>query len=131
MKKGFFIALLFAAFFFAACKNTVPKQPAGTEIAPGVTRLSNSQVCMVNNRFMNKEQTPVPVNNSVYYGCCEKCVEALKNDSTFRYALDEYTHQKVDKANAVILLKPASDEEVLYFATEENAVQYSRASKGK
>lgn len=90
----------------------------------GITPLLNSQVCMVNDRFMNKEQIPVPVGNQVYYGCCEGCVTALTSSSAVRFAPDPLTAQFVDKARAFIVLKPGSKDEVLYFMSEVNAQKY-------
>ena len=90
----------------------------------GITKLSNSQVCMINNRFMNSEQIPVPLNHKIYYGCCEGCVKALNEDSTSHYTSDPLSGEQVDKAIAFIIGKPGSKEDVLYFKTETNAKEY-------
>ena len=90
----------------------------------GITKLSNSQVCMINNRFMNSEQIAVPLNHKIYYGCCEGCVKALKEDSTSHYIADPLSGEHVDKAIAFIIGKPGSKEDVLYFKTETNAKDY-------
>lgn len=95
-------------------------QIAGTS----VSRLLNSQVCMINNRFMNKDQIPVPVNEKTYYGCCEGCVAKLKNDAASRYSPDPLTGERVDKALAVIIVKPGTKDEVLYFKSESNVKKY-------
>lgn len=90
----------------------------------GITKLVNSQVCMINNRFMNSEQIAVPLNEKTYYGCCEGCVKALKDDSTTHYIPDPLSGEQVDKAVAFIIGKPGSKEDVLYFKTETNAKEY-------
>lgn len=90
----------------------------------GITKLSNSQVCMINNRFMNSEQIAVPLNHKIYYGCCEGCVKALNEDSTSHYTSDPLSGEQVDKAIAFIIGKPGSKEDVLYFKTETNAKEY-------
>ena len=90
----------------------------------GITRLVNSQVCMINNRFMNSEQIAVPLNDKTYYGCCEGCVKALKDDSITHYTADPLSGEQVDKAIAFIIGKPGSKEDVLYFKTETNAREY-------
>lgn len=89
-----------------------------------VTRLPNSQVCMVNNRFMNSEQIPVPLEGKTYYGCCEGCVKMLKEDPTSHFTIDSLSGEQVDKAIAFIIGKPGSKEDVLYFTSEENARKY-------
>ncbi|MFZ6023099.1 MAG: TRASH domain-containing protein [Bacteroidota bacterium] len=90
----------------------------------GITKLVNSQVCMINNRFMNSEQIAVPLNEKTYYGCCEGCVKALKEDSTTHYIPDPLSGEQVDKAIAFIIGKPGSKEDVFYFKTETNAREY-------
>ena len=90
----------------------------------GITKLSNSQVCMINNRFMNSEQIAVPLNDKIYYGCCEGCVKALNEDSTSHYTSDPLSGEQVDKAIAFIIGKPGSKEDVLYFKNEKNAREY-------
>jgi hypothetical protein len=87
-------------------------------------QLVNSQVCMVNDQFMNKEQIPVRVGSKMYYGCCEGCVATLKNKITARTATDPLTEESVDKASAFIIIKPGTKDEVLYFASAANAKNY-------
>jgi len=89
-----------------------------------ITKLPNKQVCMINNRFMNSDQIAVSIDNRIYYGCCEGCVKALKDDSTTHYTADPLSGEQVDKAIAFIIGKPGSKEDVLYFKTETNAREY-------
>jgi YHS domain-containing protein len=90
----------------------------------GITKLPNSQVCMVNNRFMNSEQIAVPVEGKTYYGCCEGCVKTLKEVPTSHFATDALSGEQVDKAIAFIIGKPGTKEEVFYFTSEANAREY-------
>lgn len=87
-------------------------------------KLESSLVCYVNNAYMGKEQIPVEVEGKIYYGCCEGCVDKLKNKRETRYALDPMTGKEVDKALAYIVLKPNGNGEVLYFESEENYIKY-------
>ena len=96
----------------------------GPIILNGVRQLANNQVCMVNNRFMEKDQIPVLTGNKMYYGCCEGCVAALRKDELYHYAEDPTTGQLVDKSLAVIILKPGSSEDVLYFSSIETAKKF-------
>jgi YHS domain-containing protein len=89
-----------------------------------IKRLPNSQVCMVNNRFMNSEQIPVPVEGKTYYGCCQGCVKMLNENPTSRFAADPLSGEQVDKAMAFIVGKPGSKEDVLYFKSETNVREY-------
>ena len=101
--------------------------PANTKIknqGTGIDKLLNSQVCIVNDRFMCKDQIPVPVNDKTYYGCCEGCVAKIKNDSTSRYTSDPLTEEMVDKALAVIIVKPGTKDDVLYFKSETSVKKY-------
>ena len=89
-----------------------------------ITKLANNQVCMVNNRFLNSNQIPVPINGKTYYGCCEGCVKVLKEDPASHITYDLLSNEEVDKAIAFIIGKPGSFQDVLYFKSEENATVY-------
>lgn len=124
-------SLLFVVLLFTSCSGSGSSKPEGQAIAPGVIQLRNKQVCMVNDRYFNKDQMPVPVNNKVYYGCCAACVGALQNNTASRYAPDALTQEKVDKATAVIIPKPGTEDGVLYFASATNAIKYMQRSTAK
>ena len=134
MKNKSLIALVLVVMTLISCtsgeekaKNNNLNSTVGSRIQiPGtdIYKLLNSEVCMVNNKFMSKEQIPVPVGNKTYYGCCAGCVSKLKNDATSRYAPDPLTKEMVDKAIAVIIVKPGTKDEVLYFKSESNLKKY-------
>ncbi len=136
MKNFLFIISTCMLLLFASCNtenqkeknsvqssSTIPSQ-AMHEIMPGVKQVSNSQVCMVNNKYMDKDQIPVPINGKTYYGCCPGCVANLKSDTTYRFATDPETGERVDKSEAVIIIKPDTKDEALYFRSEANAKNY-------
>ncbi|MBI4745693.1 MAG: TRASH domain-containing protein [Deltaproteobacteria bacterium] len=77
-----------------------------------------SHVCMVNNEVMGKPQIPVKVGEQTYYGCCKMCEGTLKKDRKARYSIDPVSGREVDKAKAIIGVKP--DGGVLYFENERN-----------
>lgn len=133
MKKITFIILSFVVSLYSCSsesqnitknKNANTIQPASDIPTDSIKQIPNKQVCMVNNKFMNKDQTPVPVGENIYYGCCQGCVSALKNDTTSRFIFDPETGEEVDKANAFIIIKPGSKDEVLYFKSETTAKKY-------
>ncbi len=88
------------------------------------TPLKTSYVCMVNNKYMGKEQIPVEYKDKVYYGCCQGCVKNLQNNRSVRYSVDPLTGKEVDKATAYIVMQPGKSGEVFYFESEENYKKY-------
>ncbi len=88
--------------------------------------LKTSYVCMVNNKYLGKEQIPVEYKDKVYYGCCQGCVKNLQNNRSVRYSVDPLTGKEVDKAIAYIVLKPDESGEVFYFESEANYNQYKK-----
>lgn len=100
--------------------TTIQKEKVVT-ITKKSAKLKSSEVCYVNNAFMRSEQIPVIVDGKTYYGCCQGCVSKLKNNlNGVRFDVDPLTGEKVDKATAYIVLKPNSNSDVLYFASEKN-----------
>ena len=93
--------------------------------------VENELVCMVNDAYMGVAQIPVEVENKTYYGCCEMCETKLKDSIHYRYAIDPYSGEKVDKAQAYIVLKSSSDIGIHYFKSEENYQAYARKQEGK
>lgn len=88
-------------------------------------KVPNSQVCMVNNAYMGKDQFEVPYDGKTYYGCCNMYVERIPNDESARSAIDPFTNKKVDKANAYIVLKDQMGN-VDYFENEENYRKFNQ-----
>lgn len=120
IKKMSFLLFILA---LAGCTSSGVKNEKVTGSIE-VESLPVNQVCMINNAFMGKDQIPVPVGNKVYYGCCEGCVDKLTNIEETRYATDPLTGQKVDKADAFVVLKPGGST-VLYFASKEHYLTFS------
>ena len=82
---------------------------------------------MVNNAYMGKKQVPVQFDNKTYYGCCNMCVNTIKNKRQVRYARDPVTGKEVDKALAFIVLKPGIDNgDVLYFESEASYKKFKQ-----
>ena len=111
----------------------VPVPPAALTAAPPpslpakgaqLTRVEKpSEVCMVNDQFMGREQIPTTVSGKTYFGCCAMCKGRLERDSAVRTAKDPVSGNSVDKASAVIG-KTASGS-VLYFENVSNLEQYA------
>jgi YHS domain-containing protein len=100
--------------------------PTASSTAPidqGLTLVADSsQVCMVNNQFMGREQIPVEVEGKTYFGCCEMCKGRLAQDPASRSAKDPVSGKLVDKASAVIAKRPSG--EVLYFESRDTFERY-------
>ena len=107
-----FLVLAIAAVSFAA-DSTAP--------AP-LTQVESKKVCMINERFMDKDQIPVVVDGKTYYGCCEMCKERLAKDASKRSAVDPVSGKTVDKAKAVI--GADAEGKVYYFENEANLKKY-------
>ena len=96
-----------------------------SEASPeSIESLPYELVCMVNDAYMGRKQFPVPVGDKIYYGCCEMCVDKLKNSDQYRYGVDPLTKEKVDKTEAFIVMKSQETGEVYYFKSKENYLKY-------
>jgi len=94
-------------------------------------RLQTELVCMVNDAYMGIKQFPVPVEGKMYYGCCEQCVDKIKNIRQIRYAKDPLTGEEVDKALAYIVKKSAVDPSVYYFKSKDNYLKFNHIQNRK
>jgi len=80
------------------------------------------EVCMVTDRVFGEPQIPVLFEGRTYYGCCQGCVNRIKNDRSVRYSTDPVTGREVDKASAYIVEGPGG--EALYFESAGTAMKY-------
>jgi YHS domain-containing protein len=127
MKKANLVA--FGLPLLVACNSqssptTTTADPRADTRASSLTRVANpSEVCMVNDQFMGREQIPVAVDGKTYYGCCAMCKARLERDASIRAATDPVTGRTVDKARAVIGKTESGS--VLYFETAETFARYA------
>ncbi|MEQ9221264.1 MAG: hypothetical protein RLO17_24635 [Cyclobacteriaceae bacterium] len=106
------------------CYNFYMSLHPATWVSP-TEQLPANKVCMVNNTYMGVQQIEVPIEDNIYYGCCETCVTTLNQKPESRYAIDPYSGERVDKSIAYIYLNPDSKYGgVLYFKSQENAQKY-------
>jgi YHS domain-containing protein len=89
----------------------------------GLKRVEAKQVCMMNNKFMGRDQISIIVDGKTYYGCCAMCKEKLQNDPQARTGTDPISGKPVDKATAIIGAAP--DDTIYYFENEENMEKFS------
>lgn len=108
-----FAVFVFYQFNASRSKEALLSAPAVSGILPV------QQVCLVNNKFMGRDQILVNFDEKTYYGCCQMCVDKIKSDRSVRFATDPVTGKEVDKAVALITVNP-SGSGVLYFDSEDN-----------
>lgn len=84
---------------------------------------------MVNDAYMGVDQIEVPVADKMYYGCCEMCVDKLNTLESVRFGTDPFTGEKVDKADAFIVLKSKSTGAVHYFESKDTFEKYKEESE--
>lgn len=137
-RKYLIISALFISVLSISCKNQDNKKElVSTNQTESPTKMvsksvqsakiESGKVCFVNNKFMGIDQIPVEVDAKTYYGCCQGCVDKIKqNLNDVRFTLDPLTGSKVDKALAYIVLDPKGNgnQDVLYFASEQNYLNY-------
>jgi len=114
-----FLSMLFLGINFSSAQDKATEADKAS--------VQTSYVCMVNDKYMGKEQIPVPYEGKTYYGCCKGCVGNLQNNRAVRYSIDPATGKEVDKATAYIVMKPNGTSEVLYFESEESYKKYKKS----
>jgi YHS domain-containing protein len=120
MKTKVLVAVLLGFFLLVIKLGNAQAETGAADQTP----LKSSYVCMVNNKYLGKEQIPVPYEDKVYYGCCKGCVGNLQNNRAVRYSIDPGTGKEVDKATAYIVMQPGDSGEVFYFESEESYRKY-------
>lgn len=131
MKKSIFLIavamiIIFAGGYILAVNYLLKGSEEPEESS---AKLNTELVCMVNDAYMGIKQFPVPVEDKMYYGCCEQCVDKIKNNRAFRYANDPLTGEEVDKALAFIVMKSEIDHSVYYFKSSDNYRKFQTVSK--
>lgn len=85
-------------------------------------------VCMVNDAYMGKKQLEVEHEGKMYYGCCAMCQTRIPEDEGVRKAIDPFSLETVDKAEAYIVLI-GDNGEIAYFKNEANYQQFVAAAQ--
>lgn len=118
--------ILISSVFFASCGGGQKDSQANQQVEAAQNavpqkgdQVPNDLVCMVNNAYMGVPQLEVPYEGKTYYGCCEMCQERIPKEKTARIAVDPYSLNDVDKADAYIVLI-GDRGEVAYFENEKN-----------
>lgn len=125
-------SLIFCAYSLASLPaySAAPKSPApaaASETQNGWHKAETKRVCMVTDMEFPRDQIPVKVKDTTYYGCCENCKDRLSKDAAVREATDPISGKKVDKAKASIAAGP--DGAVVYFENDANLQKFIASKK--
>lgn len=114
--------ILLMVLVYISLGTLTAQQKSSTDV------LDKTKVCMVNDEYKGEQQLITIIDEKIYYGCCDPCIEALNTDSSFRYAIDPFSGLKISKAEAFIAKKENNSDAVIYFENEENYRQYINKS---
>lgn len=88
-------------------------------------KLESQQICMFRNQLIMEAASSIEIDGQTYYACCPGCAEKLKNNyQESQFAIDEYSHHRIRKTKAFIILNNKSTRKVSYFESEKNYNQF-------
>lgn len=108
--NGFFLVgmILFFAFTFWFAYNSYLRYDIMRSIMLAKfenKELTGQQICMFRNELKMGPATPVLIDGETYYVCCQMCADKLKlNYQDSQFAVDEYSHHRIKKSKAFIVL---------------------------
>ena len=83
--------------------------------------VKGQQICMYRNKLNVGPSIPVLIDGETYYGCCQGCADKLtQNYQDSQYGEDKFSHHRIKKTKAFIVLQKKSNGKVNYFESEEN-----------
>src|SRR6476469_7093576 len=82
-----------------------------TALAPPrrIVKADVKRVCMIHNKAYGDVQHAFVLNGHTYYVFCDLCKAKLAKNVPLRYATDPISGKRVDKAMAIIGVKPSGD----------------------
>ncbi|NDP22573.1 MAG: hypothetical protein GZ091_16045 [Paludibacter sp.] len=84
-------------------------------------QLETGKTCMFRNELKMGATIPVLIEGETFYVCCPRCAENLKlNYTDSQFAVDQYSHHRIKKSKAFIVLNNNLNGKVRYFESEEN-----------
>jgi|APDOM4702015159_1054818.scaffolds.fasta_scaffold16331_3 YHS domain-containing protein len=83
--------------------------------------IKGQRICMYWNKLNVGTSIPVVIDGETYYVCCQGCADKLKqNYRDSQYGEDKFSHHRIKKTKAFIVLQKGSNGKVSYFESEEN-----------
>lgn len=123
----FFLLLSLSFATTVAAQSSAEEGAESTETVKQATgdleQVEARYVCMITNKVFDTEQIRIPLENDVYYGCCEMCVAKINENVDSRYATDPVTGNRVNKAKAV--LGADDTRTVYYFESKETLAAFN------
>ncbi|RZT91301.1 hypothetical protein EV201_3115 [Ancylomarina subtilis] len=87
--------------------------------------ITDSMVCMLRGDIKSRPTLPIEINSKTYWGCCQNCLgKLMRNENNALFALDPFSGQSVDKADAIIRQDPQNNKRVFFFKSNETYNQY-------
>lgn len=84
------------------------------------------KVCAVSNEIKFEELNPVIIENKTYWVCCPRCrAKLISNSNVVQFAVDPYSKEKINKADAVIMQNPKKKGNVFYFKVKQNFTKFN------
>jgi len=117
ISKKVLALLLLPLFLFLAVAASAGE---GQTQAAGLFRVERDEVCVVADRAPGEPTLEVKLGGKTYHVCCTRCEARLKDDPSFRFAIDPVTGRAVDKADAFIAV--TEDGRAFYFESEKTAL---------
>ncbi len=91
-------------------------------------KLEPKQICMFRNQLIMEEVNSVEIEGETYYACCPGCADKLKsNYKDSQFAVDRYSHHRIKKSKAFIVLDNKTKGKVRYFESEKNFNQINNS----
>lgn len=120
--------LIIAIAYFLFINRSIKYQNASA--AYEGLQVPDSVVCMVSNQVKPIALNSIMVQNGVYWGCCDRCLNRLHyNIGNVQYAKDPYNGKTIKKCDAIIHISPFNKRTVLYFESNETYNEFLKIDK--
>jgi len=91
--------------------------------------ISHNLVCSSGNQIKFGSLMPLKIKDKTYWICCDQCKARLLYNVNTRYAVDPFSKNRINKADAIIIQNPKSNGMVLYFESMDNFLKYKESQK--
>ena len=91
--------------------------------------ISHNLVCSSGNQIKFGSLIPLKIKDKTYWICCDQCKARLLYNVNTRYAVDPFSKNRINKADAIIIQNPKSNGMVLYFESMDNFLKYKESQK--
>ena len=83
--------------------------------------LPSNQICMYGNEIQGKPAISFLIGNETFYACCKRCQKKLMNNfQQSQFAVDPFSHNRIKKSQAIIVLNQKIGGKVNYFESINN-----------